>query len=160
MLWQTQLNHRQTHRNTVLWSQSATCSIYSSPLVLCTCCQVNNHGEARRQEEEFFPPKKIWEPRKSRLRLLFKKLFFNKVYEYELLKTQCNFFLIEHASQGAMCKHESFSKTKDTKYSRAVHHACMYVLYWLSRDNIKWERFVYTRINIWKQYRLPESCTA
>lgn len=125
MLWQTQLNHRQTHRNTVLWSQSATCRIYSSPLVLCTCCQVNNHGEARRQEEEFFPPKKIWEPRKSRLRLLFKKLFFNKVYEYELLKTQCNFFLIEHASQGAMCKHESFSKTKDTKYSRAVHHACM-----------------------------------
>lgn len=159
MLWQTQLNHRQAHRNTVLWSQSATCSIYSSPLVLCTCCQVNNHGEARRQEEEFFPPKKIWEPRKSRLRLLFKKLFFNKVYEYELLKTQCNFFFNRTHITGCHVQTWIIFQNKRHKIQQSS-APCLYVFYWLSRDNIKWERFVYTRINISKQYRLSESCTA
>ena len=39
------------------------------------------------------------------------------------------------------------------KVPRLKSHSC------LSRENMKWEKLIYNRINIWKQDRLPESLT-
>ncbi len=47
-------------------------------------------------------------------------------------------------------------QTKKSTEDGRVNHAYT----WLSRDDIKWEKLVYRRINIWKQYRMPESRTA